>query len=146
MTSISKSPIESLAHHRAAFLHSGQRLLSTCLRVSVVGLVLPRRERQQRDVARALDGRGQLPLVRRAYTGQPAGHDLAAFSDKLREQAHVFVIDVINLFHAELANLLASEKFSPALTPSRPAGTTVWTVGASRWTRWCRYFLNFVCH
>src|SRR5690242_11674735 len=86
---------------------------------------LPRRERQQGDVARALDRRGKLPLVRGAHAGQPAGNDLAAFGHELLQQAHVFVVDVVNLFDTEFADLLATEEFAPAFTA---AGTTVGTI------------------
>src|SRR5690348_13304990 len=41
-----------------------------------------RRERQQRDVARLLDGVGQPALVRRADPGDAARHDLAALGDE----------------------------------------------------------------
>ena len=49
--------------------------------------------------------------MRCAYTGQPARHDLAAFRNKLRQQAHIFVIDRIDLLGAELAHFLATEIF-----------------------------------
>src|SRR5579864_1542498 len=79
-----------------------------------------RAERQQRNIARLLDGRGQPPLVRGAHAAQAAGHDLAAFGHKLREQTIVLVINGINLLHAELAHLLAAEVFASAFT--RAAG------------------------
>ena len=85
------------------------------------------RKRQQGDIARLLDGRAQTALVRRAHTGQPARHNLPALRDKLREQAHVFVVDRFDLFGAELAHLLAAEKL-----PSP------WTAGAAFASAWAR--------
>src|SRR5512146_3360662 len=73
-----------------------------------------RAERQQSDVARLLDGRGEPPLVRSAHPAQPPGHDLAAFSHKLREQAIVLVVNGIYLLHAELAHLFAAKILAPA--------------------------------
>src|SRR5207237_5423474 len=77
-----------------------------------------RRKRQQSDISRLLDGRRKPPLMRRAHAGQPPGDDLAPLGHKLRKQAHVFVIDGVNLLLAKLANLFAAEKF-----PSRIAST-----------------------
>ena len=79
-------------------------------------------ERQQGDVARLLDCRRQTALVRRAYAGQAPGNDLAALGDEAGEQAHVLVIDGLDLLDAELANLLAAEKFAATFAAS--AGTT----------------------
>src|SRR5580692_6480290 len=59
--------------------------------------------------------------MRRTHPGQPPGHDLAALRHELPEQAVIFVVDVGDLFGAELANLLAPEKLAPTFT-RRPAG------------------------
>jgi len=85
-------------------------------------LVRPARERQQSDVAGLLDGRRQSALVRRADSGQTPGNDLAAFGDEAGEQAHVFVVNRLNLLDAELANFLAAEEFAATFAAS--AGTT----------------------
>src|ERR1700736_759259 len=69
-------------------------------------------KRQQSNVARLLDRRRKTPLMRSAYAGQPARHDLAALSDELPEHAVVLVVDVLDLFHAELADFLAPEKLA----------------------------------
>ena len=83
--------------------------------------------------------------MRSANTGQAAWNNLAALSDELAEQAHVFVIDVVNFLDAEFANLFAAEKFASAITATA-AGTTIraraiWpaaTVSAAmRPWRWC---------
>src|SRR6185312_8816904 len=81
-----------------------------------VMLLSARGERQQGDVAGLLDGRRDATLVRRADAGQAAGHDLALLRHELAEQAHVFVIDGINLLDAELADLLAAEELASAFT------------------------------
>src|ERR1017187_2201105 len=89
---------------------------------------LPARERQQRDVARLLDGIGQAALVRRAHAGQTPGNDFARLGHKLPEQAHVLVIHAIDLLDAELANFLAAEEFPSAFARSArtSAGTPRW--------------------
>ena len=79
-------------------------------------------KRQQSNVARLLDRRGKTPLMRSAHAGQPARHDLTALRDELPEHAVVLVVDVLDLFHAELADLLAPEKLASAFTG--------WTAGS----------------
>src|SRR5690348_16167786 len=76
-------------------------------------------ERQQSDIARLLDSRGEPPLVRRAHAAEPPGHDLAAFRHELREQAIVLVINGVNLLHAKLAHLLAAEILASAFARDR---------------------------
>src|SRR5882762_5173934 len=71
-------------------------------------------KRQQSNVARLLDRRRKTPLMRSAYAGQPARHDLTALSDELPEHAVVLVVDVLDFFHAELADFLAPEKLASA--------------------------------
>src|SRR5208283_5953183 len=73
--------------------------------------------------------------MRRAHTGQTAGHDLAGFGDESRKQAHVLVVDAVNFLGAELANLLAAEEFPAAFAgtawaAARPSSRT-WSAG---WT------------
>src|SRR5438445_11376001 len=80
------------------------------LRVSAVK-ALPRGKWQQRNVARPLDRRRQSALVRCAYSSEPTRHDLAPLCHKLAEQTHVLIVDVVDLFHAELADFFAPEKF-----------------------------------
>jgi hypothetical protein len=99
-----------------------QAAFSPRLRVSALNSVLPCGKWQQGDVAGPLNGRGQAALVRRAYSGQPAWDNLAPFRHELAEQAHVFVINVVNLLHAEFADLLAPEKLATAIAA---AGTTI---------------------
>jgi hypothetical protein len=87
-------------------------------------------KRQQRNIAGLLDCRGQAPLVRSADATEPARHDPPTFRHELGEQSDVFVIDCFNLFHAELANLLAPEIFSPARSTF---STAAWSA-PTRWT------------
>ena len=81
-------------------------------------------KRQQRDVARLLDGQGQTPLVRRADSGQAPRNDLAALRHELRQQPDVLVVDGLDFLHAEFANLLAAKIFAPTFAAAtRAAGT-----------------------
>jgi len=75
-------------------------------------------KRQQRDIPSLLDGAGKAALVGGANAGKPAGHDLAALGHKALQQTDVAIRDGVNLFRAELADLLAAEKLAAA------AGTT----------------------
>jgi hypothetical protein len=88
------------------------------------------RERQQSDIASLLDGAGQTALVRGADTGEPTGNDLAALGDEALKQANVPIWDGIDLFRAELADLLATEELPSARTAAgtaRASGTACWT-------------------
>src|SRR5581483_2975162 len=92
---------------------------------------------QQCNVARLLDGRAHAALVRRAYAGQAPGDDLAALGHELAQQAHVLVVDGVNLLHAELAHLLAAEElarpaFAAAAGPALRAGTAVTASAGTR--------------
>src|ERR1700691_3461099 len=71
--------------------------------------------------------------MRRAYTGQAAGNDLATLRYELRQQTHILVVDTVDLLDAELANLLAAEKLPAAF--ARSAGTAAGTWPAARSTR-----------
>jgi hypothetical protein len=107
----------------------------------VAGFALPRRKWQQSNIARTLNGRCQATLMRSADSGQPAWDNLAPLCHKLPEQAHVFVIDVVNFFHAEFADLFAPEEFA-STAAFAAAWTPIWarTIGPSAavlpW-RWC---------
>src|SRR5260370_8158255 len=112
------------------------------------------RKGQKGDVAGVLDGRGKAALGRRASAGEPAGNDFAALGDKLREQAHIFVVDGVNFFHAEFANFLAAEELTAAAfaaPATRTAGAAPFTLSFPSafaflrlWCLWC--CLYFVCH
>src|ERR1700686_2457711 len=66
-------------------------------------------KRQQRNIARLLDRQGQPPLMRCANAGQSPRNDSSTFGNKLREQTNVLIVDSLDLFDAELANLLAAK-------------------------------------
>src|ERR1051325_9573351 len=83
------------------------------------------RERQQRDDARALDRALQLALMQRARAGDAARKNLAALGDELLERLHVFVVDVLDLLDAELADALAAVEellLAALLSPRGTAG------------------------
>jgi hypothetical protein len=75
------------------------------------------------NIPRLLDRTRQSALVRRAYTGQTARHNLPALGHKLLQQTNIPVRDRVNLLRAELAHLLAAEKFVPSTGPRRAATT-----------------------
>src|ERR1700757_1614059 len=100
--------------------------------------------------------------MRRAHARQAARNDLAALGDELSEQPVVLVVDVFDLFDAELANLLAPEElaspgsaFAGRSTRSASATAKSGTIsaGSSAFTTrrplagcrllWC---FRFVCH
>jgi hypothetical protein len=92
-------------------------------------------ERQQGDVARALDGDAEPALVTRADAGHAARENFAAFLDELRKNVGAFVVDEVHLLDAELADFLFAEILAfAARTPARTARTTAWAAFAARTT------------
>src|SRR5579875_1139741 len=79
---------------------------------------------QQGDGAGLLDGAGQLALERRRGAREAARDDLAAVRDELLQQAHVAVGDRVDLFHGELADLLAAEELASAALTAGATRTT----------------------
>jgi hypothetical protein len=71
-------------------------------------------KRQQRDVARLLDGTGEAALVCSANAGEPPRHNLAALGHELLQQPHIAVRDGVDLVGAELAHFLAAKEFATA--------------------------------
>src|SRR6185369_10298193 len=83
------------------------------------------RERQQRGDARALDRVLELALMQRAGAGDAARKDLPALRDELLQHLHVFVVDVLELLDAELADALAAiEELLLATLRAAGAGRT----------------------
>src|SRR6202047_3076755 len=82
-------------------------------------------ERQQRDVAGALDGFAEPTLVARADAGHAARENFAAFLHELRQDVGALVVDEVHLLDAELADFLLAEIL--ALAATRPT----WTAGTS---------------
>lgn len=88
------------------------------------------RERQERDVTRALDCLSKGALVACAGPGLPSGLDLSAFRDIATQPPWIFVVDVVDVIHAEGTDL--SARYKPTATS--------WTLGTSKsWTWWCSY-------
>src|SRR6266705_1183593 len=86
-------------------------------------------ERQQCDIAGALDGDTEPALVTRADSCHTARKNLAAFLHELRKNVGTLVVDQIHLFDTELANFLFTEKL--ALAAARAAGTAFATSAAT---------------
>ncbi|OHB32223.1 MAG: hypothetical protein A2X79_08440 [Desulfuromonadaceae bacterium GWB2_53_15] len=64
---------------------------------------------QQRQIAGALNGLGNLSLVLGAVTGDATGNNLAALGNEVAKCARLFVIDSQIFLGAEAANLPALE-------------------------------------
>ena len=79
------------------------------------------RKRQQRDVARPLDGHAQPALMTRAHSRHPARENLPPFLNELRQDVRALVVDEVHLLDAELAHLLLPEIL--ALAPGPASGT-----------------------
>jgi len=75
-------------------------------------------ERQQGDVARALDGHAKPTLVARADAGHATRQNLAAFLHELRQDVGALVVDEVHLLDAELANFFLAEILALAATRS----------------------------
>jgi hypothetical protein len=72
-----------------------------------------------------LYGAGEAALVRGADACEPPGHDLAALGHKALQETDIAVWDRVDLFSAELADLLAAEELAAsASATSGPAART----------------------
>jgi hypothetical protein len=71
-------------------------------------------KRQQRDVARLLDGTRQSTLMGGADAGEAPGYYLAPLGDKLLQQANIAIVDGIDFLDTEFANLLAAKELASA--------------------------------
>src|SRR5260370_27917362 len=80
------------------------------------------RERQQGDVASALDGHAQPALMPCANARHTAGQNLSALLHELRKNVRALVVDEVHLLDAELANLFLAEILALAAWPA--SGTT----------------------
>jgi hypothetical protein len=63
------------------------------------------RIREERHLSRVLDGFAEVGLVLRARAGHPAGPYLPALGEETPQHAHVLVVDVVDLFLAEVTDL-----------------------------------------
>ena len=71
-------------------------------------LVLVADIRDERHVACSLNSDSKLTLMISAGSGDSSGKDLGALAYALSKSAYVFVIDMVDLISAELADLLVS--------------------------------------
>ena len=120
--------------------------------VAAAGHLVVRAEGDKREHASALDGSRQRALVLRAHPRLAPRLHLVAVRDESPKPAHILVIDVLHLVHAEctyLAPRIVARPAAPALktalsstaTPERrsAASTRSGTSGSCRsWRRgWC---------
>src|SRR5256886_14695865 len=71
--------------------------------------------RQQRQEARALDRLGQLPLIAGGGAGDARRNDLAGLVDEVLQHVDVLVVDPLDLFGGEAAELAPAEQRPLAL-------------------------------
>ena len=77
-----------------------------------------RTERYQRQMAGALDGHGQGPLMLGAHAGLAPRLHLVSVCDISSEPVHVFVVDVLHMVYTEGADLSTSIIPRPAASSS----------------------------
>src|SRR5438309_10398910 len=65
----------------------------------------PHRVREKTHLARVLHGQGDVPLVTLAGAGYPSRPDLSTVGHETPQQRRVLVVDVADLFLAEVADL-----------------------------------------
>src|SRR5579884_1937452 len=98
-----------------------------------------RRKWKQRYVSGLLDRPSQRALVRRACAGQPAWKDFTAFGDEGTDQFDVLIVDKVDLFDAEFADLAAAEELLA------PTGRTLRiSLGGFRFFIGHRYFTPLI--
>src|SRR5882762_10451555 len=127
------------------------------------------RKRQQRDVARPLNGHAEPALMTRAHARHPPRQNLPALLHELRKYVRALVVDEVHLLDAELAHFLlpeilalapgpasgtswnpaAGSAFAPRTTVSSAGSVATMTTGASFTPRssagrWCLFL--FLCH
>jgi hypothetical protein len=93
-------------------------------------------ERQQGDVARALDGDAEPALMARADAGHAARKNFAALLNELRKNVGALVVDEVHLLDTELADFLFAEILAlAARTAARSTGTSAaWAAFTTRTT------------
>src|SRR4029077_14974044 len=77
-----------------------------------------RHVRHEGELARPLDGAGDLALMATAGTGDPARADLAPLGDEPPQRARVLVVDLLDLVLAEQAGLAAAGATRTLLVPA----------------------------
>jgi hypothetical protein len=93
-------------------------------------------EGEQRDVACALDGFAEPPLVARARTCHAARQNLAALLHERLKHLDFLVIDEVHVLDAKAANLLLAEILALSAAartagPPRPSTFAAWSVSTS---------------
>src|SRR5216683_2148267 len=81
-------------------------------------------KRQQRDVARPLDGHAQPALMPRANARHPPRQNLPALLHELRQDVRALVVDEVHLLDAELAHLFLAKILALASWPASGAART----------------------
>jgi len=71
--------------------------------------------RQQREEARALDRRSELPLVVRLGASDASRHDLAVLLHEILQDIDVLVVDLLDVLGGDPAILLELEQIVAAL-------------------------------
>src|ERR1700733_1265703 len=77
--------------------------------------------RQQGEEARALDRYRELALIERLRARDAAGDDLARLSDVALQRGEIFVVNVLDAFGRETAELLASGETTTAASTTTVA-------------------------
>jgi hypothetical protein len=94
---------------------------------------------QQGNVPGLLDCTRQTALVRGAYSSKTTRYDLAALGHKSLQQANIAVRNRVNLFCAELTDLLAAKELATAARAALWASARAWCRAAGpRSGLWCR--------
>src|SRR5712691_7991846 len=98
------------------------------------------RVRQQRDIARALDGFGKHALTYGAVAGDASRENLASLGSVVLQQPQVFKVDLINFLDAEAADSPPVHAATAALHAASPSiliivavitASTIFAVAAS---------------
>jgi hypothetical protein len=94
------------------------------------------RERQQGNVAGALDGHAEPALVARANSGHAPRKNFPAFLNELRKNVRALVVDEVHLLDAKLADFLFAEILPLAAGTAAGAArtTAAWSAFAARTT------------
>ena len=90
-----------------------------------------RRERQESDIARTLDGFAEPALVARARPGHAARQNFSALLHERLKHLGFFVVDEVHVLDAKAADFLLAKILALSAT-ARTAGTAPGSSGAAR--------------
>src|SRR6187455_3205009 len=96
--------------------------------------------RQQREVTRTLDRRRELALVERLRARDAARNDLARLGDVLLQRAQILVVDLLDAFGGETAELATARERAVA---TAAAATTASTTTRTTTTRFIVFHYTF---